>query len=125
MGIYLHGEINQIATEAEPVTETKTMISKDSIIVATKDQASCDLGGEVAILGLKDSVYYGLDPVGAFIWNLIQVPRTLSEVRDAIMEEYDVELERCERDLLSLLQQLEDKGLIEVSKTDTELILKK
>jgi hypothetical protein len=53
----------------------KSAGSRHSIVVATKDQVSSDLGGEVAILDLKAGVYYGLDTVGARIWNLIQEPR--------------------------------------------------
>ncbi len=85
-----------------------------SIIVATKDQVSSDLGGEVAVLDLKAGMYYGLEAVGARIWSLIQKPRTVNEIRDIIVDEYDVEPERCERDLLVLLQRLADEGLVEV-----------
>ena len=82
--------------------------------MAAKDQASSDLGGEVAILDLKAGVYYGLDAVGARIWSLIQEPRTVNEIRDILLEEYEVEPERCERDLLALLRRLADEGLVEV-----------
>jgi hypothetical protein len=82
--------------------------------VSAKDQVSSDLGGEVAILDLKAGVYYGLDAVGARIWSLIQEPRTVNEIRDILLEEYEVEPERCERDLLVLLQRLADEGIIEV-----------
>jgi hypothetical protein len=82
--------------------------------VAAKDQVSSDLGGEVAILDLKAGVYYGLDAVGARIWSLIQEPRTVNEILNILLEEYEVEPERCERDLLVLLQRLAEEGLIEV-----------
>jgi hypothetical protein len=89
-------------------------ISDRSTIVVTKDQVSCDLSGEAAILNLKTSVYFGLNTVGASIWKLIQEPRKVSEIRDAILKEYDVEPDRCETDLLALLQELLEKELIEV-----------
>jgi Coenzyme PQQ synthesis protein D (PqqD) len=89
-------------------------VSRGSTVVAAKDQVSSDLGGEVAILDLKAGVYYGLDTVGARIWSLIQEPRTVNEIRDILLEEYEVEPERCERDLLVLLQRLADEGIIEV-----------
>ncbi len=82
--------------------------------MAAKDQASSDLGGEVAILDLKAGVYYGLDAVGARIWSLIQEPRTVNEIRNILLEEYEVEPEQCERDLLALLRRLADEGLVEV-----------
>jgi hypothetical protein len=90
------------------------VVSGSSTVVAPKDQVSSDLGGEVAILDLKAGVYYGLDAVGARIWSLIQEPRTVNEIRDILLEEYDVEPERCERDLLALLRRLADEGLVEV-----------
>ena len=90
------------------------MISRGSTVVAAKDQVSSDLGEEVAILNLKAGVYYGLDAVGARIWSLIQEPRKVDEIRDVLLEEYEVEPERCERDLFALLQRLASEGLIQV-----------
>lgn len=92
----------------------KSEVSVDSVVVASKRQVSSDLGGEAAILDLEGGVYYGLDEVGARIWEMIQEPRPASEVRDALLEEYDVEPERCERDLLALLERLAEGRLIEV-----------
>ena len=89
-------------------------LSECSVIRITKDAVHCDVEDEVVILGLKDGVYYGLNPIGAFIWNLIQEPKTVAEIRDAVLEEYDVEKELCENDLMELLTELSDKGLIEV-----------
>jgi hypothetical protein len=92
----------------------KRTLSAGSSVVATKDQVSSDLGGEVAILNLEADTYYGLDAVGARIWSLIQEPRTVEEIRDVLVSEYEVEPDRCESDLIALLQGLADEGLIEV-----------
>jgi hypothetical protein len=90
------------------------------MVVVTDGQVSCDLADEVAILDLQSGIYYGLDAVGARIWSLIQEPKTVTEVCNSLLEEYDVEPERCERDLMILLQVLADKGLIKVKDaTDT------
>lgn len=92
----------------------KRTVSRHSTVVATSDQVSSDLKGEVAILDLKAGVYYGLDEVGARIWHLIQEPRTVDQIRDTLLQEYEVEPDRCERDVLALLQRLSDEGLLEV-----------
>jgi hypothetical protein len=92
----------------------KQAIAGDSTITAAEEQVSCDLGGESAILNLSNGVYYGLDPLGARIWELIREPKTVNEVRDVILTEYDVEPDVCERDLLALLSQLSEEGLIQV-----------
>jgi hypothetical protein len=90
-------------------------ISGSSIIRLAKEQVSSDVQGEVVILNFQSGVYYGLDAVGTRIWSLIQDSRRVSEIRDALVEEYDVEPERCECDLLALLQRLAGEGLIEVA----------
>lgn len=73
-----------------------------------------DVAGETVILGLTAGRYYGLDAVGARVWQIIQAPTAVSDVRRTIVSEYDVEPERCEADLLALLQKMADAGLVEV-----------
>lgn len=92
-----------------------TPLSAISVVVASKEQVSCALGDDVAILNMKNSVYYGLDPVGARIWTLLREPRSIQQVCAAIVDEYDVEPQRCERDVLELLEKMRSEGLIEVA----------
>jgi hypothetical protein len=96
------------------VTNMKDRISGSSTVVAVKHQVSCDLAGDAAILDMKSGIYYGLNPIGALIWQLVQAPQTVNAIRDVILREYDVEPVRCEEDLLTLLQELASRGLIEV-----------
>jgi Coenzyme PQQ synthesis protein D (PqqD) len=89
-------------------------LSVHSIVIATREQVSCPLGEESAILNLKNTVYYGLNRVGARVWNLLQQPRSVRELRDTLLDEYDVEAVRCESDLLALLEKMRSEGLIQV-----------
>jgi hypothetical protein len=89
--------------------------TNDAILVATKQQVSCDLGEEAAVLNMKNSVYYGLDPVGARIWRLLQQPTTISAIRDVIVQEYDVTPQQAESDLRALLEELLREGLVELT----------
>jgi hypothetical protein len=92
----------------------EAQISKTSTVVTAKDQVWCELVGEAVILHLKSSIYYGLNPVDARVWSLIQEPKTVSAVLDTMLEEYDVPPDRCESDLLALLQDLKSRDLIDV-----------
>ena len=85
-----------------------------SRVVAARDQVSCDVGGEAAILQLASGVYYSLDAVGSRIWALLQSLRSVREIRDTLVAEYDVPADRCERDLLGLLEALAGAQLIDV-----------
>jgi hypothetical protein len=92
-----------------------TKISIYSTLVVADDVVSCDLDGEAAILNLKDGVYYGLDPIGAKIWNLIQKPIKLNDVVEIIWDEYDVDINRCKDDIFELVEELLNNGLVKVN----------
>lgn len=89
-------------------------------MIASPEQVSCELGDESVILSLKNSVYYGVDPVGASVWKLLKQQRSVGELRDAMIEEYDVASDRCEADLLVLLEKMRAEGLIKVIEVATE-----
>ena len=83
-------------------------------MVAVKSQVSCQLDAETVVLHYNNGLYFGLNEVGTLIWNQVQQPRKVQEIRDAIVREYEVSGEQCERDLFALLRQLSEKGLVEV-----------
>ena len=107
------GEINYPASKdfGAPMDAS---LSVHSIVVAASEQVSCPLGEESAILSLKNSVYYGINPVGTRVWSLLKQPRSIEELRDTLLKEYEVDAELCERDLLNLLEKMRSEGLIEV-----------
>ena len=53
-------------------------LSLHTIVVAASEQVSCPLGEEAAILNLKNSVYYGMNPVGARVWELLKQPKSVA-----------------------------------------------
>ena len=90
------------------------MLFHSSIVVASEEQVSSNINDKIVILNLKSGVYYSLNAVGVSIWNLIQKPKTVLEIRDTLLNEYEFDTEQCDREVLSLLQELESVGLIEV-----------
>jgi hypothetical protein len=93
---------------------SKPEITLHDTVVVSPQQVSTELGSETVILGVEAGRYFGLNEVGARIWSLLQAPRRVSELCDAIQEEYDVTQAECTRDVLELLHELNDKGLIDV-----------
>jgi coenzyme PQQ synthesis protein D (PqqD) len=94
--------------------DTKPAISKATTVVAAKDQLSADLKGEAVILNCANGVYYGLNEVGNTVWSFVQEPRKVAEITAKIASEYEVPMDVCERDVLELLGQLAQAGLIEI-----------
>lgn len=91
------------------------MLSETANVVATRRHVACTVAGEVVILHLDDGVYYGLNAVGTRIWQLVQEPRALRALVDAIVDEFDVDRQRCESDVAALVQELNARGLVTIS----------
>ena len=72
------------------------------------------VGDETVLLDLASGTYYGLDPVGARVWQLMSEGKPLSTVCDLMLAEYDVARDALEADMLRLLGELQAKGLVSV-----------
>lgn len=96
-------------------------ITLDTPIARAENNLSSNLAGEEVVLNLLDGVYYGLNDVGARVWALLDSANTPREICDALQEEYDVERDALEDDVLSLLADMTEEGLVERrSPVDTE-----
>ena len=73
-----------------------------------------EVDDEMVLLDMGSENYFGLDEVGTSIWQAMQQKETLQDVFDALLEQYDVEPEILERDLLDFVKKLLESGLIEV-----------
>jgi len=87
-------------------------MSLETTVVANPDAMSSSIGIETVILHFTAGTYFGLDEVGSRIWQLLQTPRSVREIREALLEEYDVDETRCEAAVRSLLASLEEHGLV-------------
>jgi hypothetical protein len=83
-------------------------------VSVSKDQVSCNLEGDVVVLDLKNSTYYELNPVAARIWELLQTPTTVGDLRRTIEDEYDVSPDRLRADITQLLGTLDQHELLTV-----------
>ena len=94
------------------------MHSLASSVVATQAQISTELDGEVVILNTANGKYYTLNGAGADLWQHLNNPQNdgvkVSALCDTLQERYDVAPERCEADVLALLQDLAEAGLVEI-----------
>jgi hypothetical protein len=71
-------------------------------------------GDESVLLDLASERYFGLDAVGTRVWHLLEADPDVRAAHAALVSEYDVDAERLEADLLTLLQQLADAGLVTI-----------
>lgn len=78
---------------------------------------SADLDGGMVIIGQAQEQYYGLNEVGARIWQLIQMGLSLGEIQERLMAEYDTPAEVLWQDILRLADDLVREGLVIVQES--------
>ena len=91
-------------------------LSVDAVVRASPQQVSCDVADEAVLLSMSDGEYYGLNEVAASIWQLIQQPRTVRQVRDALLTEYEeIGSAECEQAVVAFLAEMIALNLVTVS----------
>lgn len=83
----------------------------DKITIPTQVMAR-QVGEETVILDLANGAYFGLNPVGARIWQLMSEGKTIAEICETMLAEYDASRENIESDVLKLAEDLRAKQLI-------------
>jgi hypothetical protein len=84
----------------------KVCVSPDTLINV--------IGEEAVLLNLKNEQYYGLDPMGASMWQALTTSETIQDAYEKLLEEYDVIAGDLHRDLKELLEKLVAQGLLEL-----------
>src|SRR5258708_7100732 len=71
-----------------------------------------ELDGEMVLLNLATEEHYSLNEVGTRLWDLTDGKRTVAEMIDTILQEYEAERAGVTEDVLALFQELTDEGLV-------------
>ncbi|MCA9049854.1 MAG: lasso peptide biosynthesis PqqD family chaperone [Planctomycetaceae bacterium] len=91
-----------------------TAISRSTTVRQAESQVAADMGDGVALMSLENGKYYCLNDSAGSVWHLIEKPVAVSEICSSLMEQFDVESDRCEQEVLSILSRLKDEGLVEI-----------
>ena len=72
-------------------------------------------GEEMVLLEFGKGEYFGLDAVGADIWRRLEAGDDLGMAADHIVAQYEVGREEALRDIVALVGQLQEHGLVAAS----------
>ena len=73
-----------------------------------------EVDGELVALHVDKGTCYGFNATATRIWGLLAEPKTLAQLHEALMAEYHVGPETCEREVEPLLRELEADGLVKI-----------
>jgi hypothetical protein len=94
-------------------------LSLETRLTRSRTHVACEVGDEMVILSLQNGEYYGLNPIASRIWTLLEGPVTIQTIRDILLGEYyDVSPERCVEQVIVLLEEMVELGLVEAEECD-------
>ncbi|MCX6307170.1 MAG: lasso peptide biosynthesis PqqD family chaperone [Bacteroidetes bacterium] len=86
-----------------------SVISKNASIISSK------MDDEVVMMNIEKGNYYGLNPVAAEIWEMLTEPMTVQAICDRLMEEFDVDQDTCQNEVIAYVEKLFNESLIVVN----------
>lgn len=85
----------------------------DKRFTQTEQYISTTIDDEEVLLELDSEEYFGLNAVGADLWNQLAQPKSITDLKQYLITEYDVDAETAQNDVVSLIEDLNDADLIE------------
>ena len=70
------------------------------------------VGSEMVLLDYDRGIYYGLNPIGARVWQLLSEGHGAAAIVNMLTDEYDAARETIEADVDALLRDLRERGLL-------------
>jgi Coenzyme PQQ synthesis protein D (PqqD) len=67
---------------------------------------------EVVMMSVAAGRYYGLNTVASRIWELLETPKTIAQVCAQICDEFEVDAQTCEAEVLKFVQDLVDNEIV-------------
>ena len=86
---------------------TQTLVRQEEILASVMED-------EVVMMNLQTDSYYGTNAVGTRIWELLEQPLTVAELCQRLQEEFEVDDETCQQDVLPFLEKIIDEKLVRI-----------
>jgi hypothetical protein len=73
------------------------------------------VGEDAFLLNTRTNKYYILEEVGTRIWNMLKSGESLRKIYKALLVEFEVEPSQLEQDILELIVNMNENGIVEVN----------
>ena len=84
----------------------------EAIYKRATDLMEADLGDELVALDPNAGECFGFNSVATSVWRQLEEPKNFDQLRDALLDEFEVSPEQCAGELKDLLDDLTAKGLV-------------
>jgi hypothetical protein len=87
-------------------------MDENTILKQSDTLVSCEIGERIASLNVESGKYHSFNDVASRIWQLAEVPVSVSQICTILVAEYNIKPNQCEKEVLSFLSTLEKDNLV-------------
>jgi hypothetical protein len=93
---------------------------QEQLFTRSRSVVSRVVAGETLIVPVRGKVgdlasIYSFNGTGSLIWKLLDAPRSLADLIDAVEHEYEVEPDQAQKDVTQFLNDMSSVALVDVS----------
>lgn len=96
------------------MTDDTPDIRDESTVVRSESHLSATLDDEAVLLDSKSGMYYGMNEVGTRMWEQLESPTSIAELRRMLTAEYDVDEDIVDSDIREFILDLVEADLVEL-----------
>ena len=89
-----------------------TELTETSVIARGTDFVATRVGNQTMMMSISAGKYFAVAETGQRIWELLNEPRSLGEIVDLLVSEYDVTRSTCLAQVTAFAQDLHANGLV-------------
>lgn len=101
------------STESTTTMMANSELSTTTLLQRNPDMIAANLDGDLVMMNEKLGRYYGISGVGARAWELLETPASIDDLVSTICEEYEIDADTCQQDIIRFAQDLMKVDLIE------------
>ena len=88
-------------------------LTLDTVVVQSSDLLDCELDQDLVLMSVENGTYYGLNEIGKRIWQAMATPISVQALCEQLQQQFEVESEACEAEVMNYLRTLVVEGLIQ------------
>jgi len=89
-------------------------IEIDTIIKKSDTLLEANLEDSLALMSIEDGKYYGMNPIGKAVWELLDEPIEAKKIIDKLLNDFSIDAETCQKETITFLHQLLERKMIYV-----------
>ena len=90
------------------------VIALNSVVARNDDIVAGVVDTDVMMMSIESGKYYHLNTSAGRIWDMLEQPRTVSELCEMLSKDFKVTPEACQKDVIRFLDELASRKIVKM-----------